>query len=197
MVSFFTAGSWEKDTIFGAARNFFGPSYFVTALELAIFKQLAWILIVDWPFRTKLLKNFLYIVQKKQGLLLSPIYRLFSKLYVYPKYFNKTTRFIIVFRVLGIYKFGYSRNSTKYYGQFNRNKKHRRIRDLWIWDNFWTMEWSIWFNRVENSDFNCLCCGDFCISNHVGLCRSRDKRFFWALQNFDQPTPVISLWRGK
>ena len=28
---FFTAGSWEKDTIFGAARKFFGPSYFVTA----------------------------------------------------------------------------------------------------------------------------------------------------------------------
>ena len=168
MVSFFTAGSWGKDTIFGAARNFFGPSYFVTALELAIFKQLAWILIVDWPFRTKLLKNFLYIVQKKQGLLLSPIYRLFSKKYVYPKY-----------------------------GQFNHNKKHRRIRDLWIWDNFWTMEWSIWFNRVENSDNNHLCCGDFCISNNVGLCRSGDKRFFWALQNFDQPTPVISLWRGK
>ena len=32
MVSFFTAGSWEKDTISGAARKFFGPSYFVTAL---------------------------------------------------------------------------------------------------------------------------------------------------------------------
>ena len=29
---FFTAGSWEKDTIFGAARKFFEPSYFVTAL---------------------------------------------------------------------------------------------------------------------------------------------------------------------
>ena len=34
MVSFFTAGSWEKDTIFGAARKFFGPYYFVTALEV-------------------------------------------------------------------------------------------------------------------------------------------------------------------
>ena len=32
MVYFFTAGSWEK-AIFGAARNFFGPFYFVTALE--------------------------------------------------------------------------------------------------------------------------------------------------------------------
>ena len=32
MVSFFTAGNWEKDTIFGAARKIFGPSYFVTAL---------------------------------------------------------------------------------------------------------------------------------------------------------------------
>ena len=31
---FFTAGSWEKDTIFGAARKFFGPSYFVMALEV-------------------------------------------------------------------------------------------------------------------------------------------------------------------
>jgi len=29
---FFTAGSREKDTIFGAARTIFGPSYFVTAL---------------------------------------------------------------------------------------------------------------------------------------------------------------------
>ena len=29
----FTAGSWEKDTIFGAARKNFGLSYFVTALE--------------------------------------------------------------------------------------------------------------------------------------------------------------------
>jgi len=28
MVSFFTAGSWEKDTIFVAARNFFQPSLF-------------------------------------------------------------------------------------------------------------------------------------------------------------------------
>ena len=25
--------SWEKDTVFGAARNFFGPSYFVTVLK--------------------------------------------------------------------------------------------------------------------------------------------------------------------
>ena len=33
MVSFFTAGSWEKDTIFGAASKIFGASYFVTALE--------------------------------------------------------------------------------------------------------------------------------------------------------------------
>ena len=32
MVSFFTAGRWEKDTIFGAARKNFDPSYFVTAL---------------------------------------------------------------------------------------------------------------------------------------------------------------------
>jgi hypothetical protein len=31
-VSFFTAGSWEKNTIFGAARKIFGTSYFVTAL---------------------------------------------------------------------------------------------------------------------------------------------------------------------
>ena len=30
---FFTAGSWEKDTIFGAVRKNFGSSYFVTALE--------------------------------------------------------------------------------------------------------------------------------------------------------------------
>ena len=34
MVSFLTAGSWEKDTIFGAARKIFSPSYFVTALTL-------------------------------------------------------------------------------------------------------------------------------------------------------------------
>ena len=32
MVSFFTAGTWEKNTIFGAARKFFIPSYFVIAL---------------------------------------------------------------------------------------------------------------------------------------------------------------------
>ena len=32
-VYFFTAGSWEKDTIFGAARKNFGDSYFVTALH--------------------------------------------------------------------------------------------------------------------------------------------------------------------
>ena len=32
MLSFFTSGSWEKDTIFGAARKNFGSSYFVTAL---------------------------------------------------------------------------------------------------------------------------------------------------------------------
>ena len=32
MVSFFTAGSLEKDIIFGAAKKFFDPSYFVTAL---------------------------------------------------------------------------------------------------------------------------------------------------------------------
>ena len=30
----FTAGSCEKDTIFGAARKFFGPSHFVTALAV-------------------------------------------------------------------------------------------------------------------------------------------------------------------
>ena len=29
---FFLAASCKKDTIFGAARKFFGPSYFVTAL---------------------------------------------------------------------------------------------------------------------------------------------------------------------
>ena len=33
MVSFFAAGSWEKDAILGAARKIFNPSYFVTALE--------------------------------------------------------------------------------------------------------------------------------------------------------------------
>ena len=33
-MSFFTAGSWEKDTIFGAARKIFVPSYFVTALAV-------------------------------------------------------------------------------------------------------------------------------------------------------------------
>ena len=38
MVSFFLAGSWEKDTIFSAARNNFGPSYFVTAF-IFIFTQ--------------------------------------------------------------------------------------------------------------------------------------------------------------
>ena len=32
MVSFFTNGSWEKDTILVAARNVFSPSYFVAAL---------------------------------------------------------------------------------------------------------------------------------------------------------------------
>ena len=32
MVSFFTDVSWEQNTIFGAARNFFGQSYFVKAL---------------------------------------------------------------------------------------------------------------------------------------------------------------------
>ena len=36
MVSFFTAGSWEKDTIFGAARKIIGPSYFVMALVVSI-----------------------------------------------------------------------------------------------------------------------------------------------------------------
>ena len=40
MVSFFTAGSWEKDTIFGAARKIFGPSYFVTVLQTVAL--LAW-----------------------------------------------------------------------------------------------------------------------------------------------------------
>ena len=34
MMYLFTAGSCEKDTIFGAARNCFGPSYFVTALAV-------------------------------------------------------------------------------------------------------------------------------------------------------------------
>ena len=34
MASFFTAGSWEKDAIFGAARKNFDPSYFVTALTI-------------------------------------------------------------------------------------------------------------------------------------------------------------------
>ena len=32
MVSFFTAGSREKDTFFVEARNIFGPCYIVTAL---------------------------------------------------------------------------------------------------------------------------------------------------------------------
>ena len=59
------------------------------------------------------------------------------------------------------------------------------------------MEWSIWFNLVENNNYYHLCHWDFCISNHVSLCSSWDKRFIWALQNFDQPTPVISLWRSK
>ena len=36
MVSFFTAGSWEKDTENGALGKIFGPSYFVTALEFSI-----------------------------------------------------------------------------------------------------------------------------------------------------------------
>ena len=36
MVSFFTGGSWEKDTMFGAARKFFGRSYFVMALVSTI-----------------------------------------------------------------------------------------------------------------------------------------------------------------
>ena len=31
----FTAGSWEKDTIFGPNWKFLGPSYFVAALVLA------------------------------------------------------------------------------------------------------------------------------------------------------------------
>ena len=34
MGSFFTAGSWEKDSIFGAARKIFGRSYFVMALDI-------------------------------------------------------------------------------------------------------------------------------------------------------------------
>ena len=33
MVSFFTAGSLKKNTIFGAARKNFGPSYFMTPLD--------------------------------------------------------------------------------------------------------------------------------------------------------------------
>ena len=33
MVSFVSAASCKKDTIFGAARIFFGPSYFVTAFS--------------------------------------------------------------------------------------------------------------------------------------------------------------------
>ena len=33
MVSYFTAGSLEKDTIFGAARKIFGTSNFVMALD--------------------------------------------------------------------------------------------------------------------------------------------------------------------
>ena len=46
MVSFFTASSWEKDTIFGAARKIFGRSYFVTALQRI------------WLYRQKYLKSF-------------------------------------------------------------------------------------------------------------------------------------------
>ena len=34
MVSFSQQPVVNKDTVFGAARNFFGPSYFVTALAL-------------------------------------------------------------------------------------------------------------------------------------------------------------------
>ena len=34
---FFSAASCKKDTIFGAARNFFDPAYFVTALEKIYF----------------------------------------------------------------------------------------------------------------------------------------------------------------
>ena len=33
MVSFSQRPAVKKDTIFGASRNFFGPSYFLTALE--------------------------------------------------------------------------------------------------------------------------------------------------------------------
>ena len=35
-MSFFTAGSWEKDTKNGAPRNYFGPSYFETALVIIL-----------------------------------------------------------------------------------------------------------------------------------------------------------------
>ena len=34
IVSFFTAGSREKDTIFCAARKIFDPTYFATALKV-------------------------------------------------------------------------------------------------------------------------------------------------------------------
>ena len=36
---FFTAGNWDKDIIFGATRNIFGPSYFVTALVVLYLKK--------------------------------------------------------------------------------------------------------------------------------------------------------------
>ena len=40
MVSFFTVGSWEKDTIFGAARKFFGPYFCDGFSELQYMERL-------------------------------------------------------------------------------------------------------------------------------------------------------------
>ena len=38
MVSFFTAGSWEKDTIFGAAETNFRPFLFCDRFKIVFFK---------------------------------------------------------------------------------------------------------------------------------------------------------------
>ena len=43
MVSFFTTGSWEKYTIFGAAQTKLGPSYFVAALVIPYKAKAEWL----------------------------------------------------------------------------------------------------------------------------------------------------------
>ena len=52
IVSSFTAGSREKDTIFGAARNFFDPSYFVTALGTVLSAPFLQVLLTYGFFET-------------------------------------------------------------------------------------------------------------------------------------------------